>query len=158
MNDPWGLQSAGGDRYAGALLHERYQVLECAALKGQYYIADLKGRTVVRTTSHKAVGEIIRFDSIAEAEEYAAELAGQKVDKPIARPAGRLASGKDKGGSRVVAGDTAAAMFRRLILAGDMTDDQIFKAVQEKFGLADNRRAYVNWYRKELEKKGLLKK
>lgn len=147
------LQWAGPERYTGPLLYDRYQVLESAALKGQYYLSDNKSKTVVRVNQTvKAVGEIIRFDSIKEAEDYAAELAGQKVDRPVAPRTGKAIAEK----GRKVSGDSAAAMFRRLILAGDMTDDQIFKAVQEKFGLADNRRSYVQWYRKELQKKGRL--
>lgn len=147
------LQWAGPERYAGPLLHDRYQVLESAALKGQYYLSDNKSKTVVRVNQTvKAVGEIIRFDSIKEAEDYAAELAGQKVDRPVAVRTGKAIVEK----GRKVSGDSAASMFRRLILAGGLTDDEIFKKVQEKFGLADNRRSYVEWYRKELQKKGEL--
>lgn len=51
---------------------------------------------------------------------------------------------------------SAAAMFRALIQAGDLSDDEIFGQVQEAFDLPDNRRSYVEWYRKDLKKKGLL--
>lgn len=50
----------------------------------------------------------------------------------------------------------ASQMFRDLILKGGKTDDDIFKAVKERFGLDDSKRNYVGWYRNELKKKGLL--
>lgn len=149
------LQSAGEGRYTGPLLHDRYQVLESRAIKGSYFLADIQAQTAVRATSHKAVGDILRFDSVDEAEAYAAELAGQKVGKPIVKPTGKTipTMNSSKPSARQ---DTAAAMFRRLILDGKLTDDEIFKEVQKAFGLADNRRSYVDWYRKELKKKGQL--
>lgn len=67
-----------------------------------------------------------------------------KPAKPIVKKAPAV---KKESGS-------AAQMFKDLIMAGKMTDDQIFKKVQEKFGLSDNKRSYVNWYRKHLEKQG----
>ena len=51
-------------------------------------------------------------------------------------------------------GETAASMFRRLIMTGKLTDDKIFQQVQEKFGLDDSKRGYVTWYRNDLTKKG----
>jgi negative regulator of replication initiation len=49
---------------------------------------------------------------------------------------------------------TAAQLFKDLIMAGKHTDDQIFKQVQEKFGLDDKKRGYVAWYRNHLVKEG----
>lgn len=49
---------------------------------------------------------------------------------------------------------SAAQLFRDLIMEGKLTDDEIFRQVQEEFGLDDNRRAYVAWYRNSLKKKG----
>lgn len=51
-------------------------------------------------------------------------------------------------------GATAAGMFRDLIRAGKLTDDQIFEKVQKEFGLSDDKRGYVKWYRNDLIKKG----
>lgn len=51
---------------------------------------------------------------------------------------------------------SAASRFRELILAGTLEDDEIFKKVQAEFDLDDSRRSYVDWYRKDLKKKGLL--
>jgi len=49
---------------------------------------------------------------------------------------------------------SAAAMFQGLILEGKLTDDEIFAAVQEQFGLDDKKRSYVGWYRNKLKKDG----
>jgi hypothetical protein len=51
-------------------------------------------------------------------------------------------------------GETAAGMFRSLIREGKLTDDQIFEKVQKAFGLGDDKRGYVKWYRNDLIKKG----
>lgn len=97
-------------------------------------------------------------------------------EKEIAMAKGRaVAEGKkgksvkvgDGGKSRVVQGpakrgggggggrgESAASMFRELIMAGKQTDDQIFAAVKKKWGLDDNKRGYVAWYRNDLRKKG----
>lgn len=49
---------------------------------------------------------------------------------------------------------SASQMFQALILEGKMTDDNIFSAVQEAFGLDDKKRSYVSWYRNKLKKDG----
>lgn len=50
---------------------------------------------------------------------------------------------------------SAAQMFQGLIMEGRFTDDAIFAKVQEAFGLDDNKRSYVRWYRNNLIKKGM---
>lgn len=49
---------------------------------------------------------------------------------------------------------TAGNLFKDLIMAGKLTDDQIFVAVKKEFGLDDSKRGYVKWYRNDLKKKG----
>ena len=56
--------------------------------------------------------------------------------------------------------EKASDMFRRLIMEKDgrtglckHTDDEIFAAVQQAFGLDDNKRSYVAWYRNDLRKR-----
>lgn len=49
---------------------------------------------------------------------------------------------------------SAAQMFQDLIMAGRLTDDQIFEAVQAEFGLDEKKRGYVKWYRNHLKKQG----
>lgn len=50
---------------------------------------------------------------------------------------------------------SAAQLFKDLIMAGKLTDDQIFEQVKSEFGLDPSKRAYVNWYRNNLKKQGL---
>lgn len=50
--------------------------------------------------------------------------------------------------------ESAAQMFQDLIMQGRLTDDAIFKKVQEKYNLDDNKRSYVAWYRNKLKKDG----
>lgn len=57
--------------------------------------------------------------------------------------------------------ESASAMFKQMIMEADgrsgkckHTDDEIFAAVQEKFGLDDGKRSYVAWYRNKLKKDG----
>jgi hypothetical protein len=50
---------------------------------------------------------------------------------------------------------SAAQMFKDLIMAGKMSDDQIFAQVQKEFNLDENKRSYVKWYRNDLTKKGM---
>lgn len=50
--------------------------------------------------------------------------------------------------------ETASSMFRELIMAGKLTDDQIFAKVKAKYGLDDGKRNYVSWYRYQLRKQG----
>lgn len=66
--------------------------------------------------------------------------------KPTSRQAGAAAK-KEKGVS-------AAQRFQDLIMAGKLTDDKIFETVQKEFGLDDNKRSYVRWYRNKLTKDG----
>jgi len=51
---------------------------------------------------------------------------------------------------------SAAAMFRGLILKDELSDDDILKAVQDKFNLDDSKKSYVKWYRNDLKKNGIL--
>lgn len=59
---------------------------------------------------------------------------------------------------RAVAGNAdyknVSQMFRTLIAAGKLSDDEIFAAVQKAFGVADDKRRYVAWYRKDIERRG----
>lgn len=50
--------------------------------------------------------------------------------------------------------ESAAQMFQDLIMAGNLTDDQIFEKAQERFGLDEKKRGYVKWYRNYLKKQG----
>ncbi len=51
--------------------------------------------------------------------------------------------------------ETAASMFKELIMAGKLTDEQIFMKVQQKYGLKDDKKWYTSWYRHDLKRKGM---
>lgn len=69
------------------------------------------------------------------------------AEKPAAKPAAKPAKPGEKKPS-------AAQMFQDLIMAGKLTDDQIFEKVQAEFGLDEKKRGYVKWYRNHLKKQG----
>lgn len=78
------------------------------------------------------------------------------VDPVVAPPKGKAAKpakalAAEKTGEKR---ESAAQMFQDLIMAGKLTDDQIFEKVQEKFGLDEKKRGYVKWYRNHLKKQG----
>jgi len=50
---------------------------------------------------------------------------------------------------------SVSQMFRALIMEGAKTDAEIFSEVQDEFGVDDDKRRYVAWYRGELKRKGL---
>ncbi len=52
---------------------------------------------------------------------------------------------------------SSSGMFKGLLLEGKLSDDEIFKAVQKKFGLDDGKRGYISWNRGWLIRNGLLK-
>lgn len=62
--------------------------------------------------------------------------------------------GKDVAPKAAKAVDSAAGMFKTLIMEGKLTNDQIFKKVADKFNLDDSKKGYVKWYRNYLSKKG----
>lgn len=78
---------------------------------------------------------------------------------PAPKPTKVTASGKVKEPTKATPKpegkkQTAAQMFQDLILAGKLTDAQIFEKVQAEFGLDEKKRGYVGWYRNHLKKQG----
>jgi len=47
---------------------------------------------------------------------------------------------------------SASSRFKDLILEGGRTDEEIFKICQAEYGLSDDKRSYVSWYRNWLKK------
>ena len=80
----------------------------------------------------------------------AAPVKTAKVEKPTAKAA-KPAAKPVKAGEKK---PSAAQMFQDLIMAGKLTDDQIFEKVQAEFGLDEKKRGYVKWYRNHLKKQG----
>ena len=71
--------------------------------------------------------------------------------KPAAKTKAPKATTKEPGERK----PSAANMFKDLIMEGNLTDAKIFEKVQKAFGLDDNKRSYVKWYRNDLTKKGM---
>ena len=85
-----------------------------------------------------------------------AKAGRRAVDPVVTPPKGKAvkpakAAAAEKTGEKR---ESAAQMFQDLIMAGKLTDDQIFEKVQEKFGLDEKKRGYVKWYRNHLKKLG----
>ena len=85
-----------------------------------------------------------------------AKSAPTKVAAPKSAPTKGAPTEEKKTRTPQVPRDSAAAMFKQLILEGKLDDDKIFAAVASKFGLDAKKRSYVAWYRNNLHKKGLL--
>jgi hypothetical protein len=79
------------------------------------------------------------------------------AEKPTTKPAAKKAAPVKTAAKPAKAGEkkpSAAQMFQDLIMAGKLTDDQIFEKVQVEFGLDEKKRGYVKWYRNHLKKQG----
>lgn len=112
------------------------EVLDCLGL-----VINVTKEEVEMATSKKAARGAVAATKVAAAKTVKAKPA--KTPKADAAPKAPR-----------VAGQSAAAMFKELIMRGTMTDDQIFAKVKEKHGLDDNKRSYVTWYRNSLKKAG----
>ena len=100
-------------------------------------------------TTKKAASAAAKTKTAAKAKtaKPAAKTAVAKTTKVTKAPAAKKETGEKK--------PSAANMFKDLIMEGKLTDDQIFAKVQKEFGLDDNKRSYVKWYRNDLTKKGM---
>lgn len=99
------------------------------------------------TTKKQAVAE---KPPAKPAAKKAAPVKTAKAEKPAAKAA-KPAIKPAKAGEKKM---SAAQMFQDLIMAGKLTDDQIFEKVQAEFGLDEKKRGYVKWYRNHLKKQG----
>ena len=66
----------------------------------------------------------------------------------------KVVKGERTGGFKPKEGGSASQLFKELILAGGQTNLAIFKAVQAKYGLSDDKLKYVNEYRSKLKRQG----
>lgn len=115
--------------YLGQVINVSKQELEMATTKKQ-------------TTAEKPAAKPAAKKA-APAKTAKAEKPAAKATKPAAKP---VKAGEKK--------PSAAQMFQDLIMAGKLTDDQIFEKVQAEFGLDEKKRGYVKWYRNHLKKQG----
>lgn len=79
--------------------------------------------------------------------------AKKKTPPPPPKP-GKHRYKNKSGKGLTVTGDTAASYYRQLIMQGKLTDDQIFAKVRKKFGVKDEYRTQVAWYRAQLKRHG----
>jgi hypothetical protein len=106
---------------------------------------DFEGESILKPDVERLL------DNLTDGEIAMATKAKQvKAKKVAAKVAKKTAS---KGGEKAPR-ESAAGMFCELIMAGNLTDDKIFEKVQAKFGLSDDKRKYVAWYRNKLTKDG----
>lgn len=165
------LQKSVDDLYVGPLIHGRFQVMESVVPKGTYYLADhLQSDCVHREKLGGKDGDIRRFYTMKDAEDWAATVAGgasastttrvervfgRRKETTMAKKAEAAASTKDK----APRGPSASSRFKELIMGNatakkPLTDDEIFAKVAGEFGLDESKRSYVGWYRNDLRKKG----
>ena len=92
------------------------------------------------------------------AKKEAAPKAGRRATDPeVKAPKAKVVKPATKSAKATKPGEkkpSAAQMFQDLIMAGKLTDDQIFEKVQAEFGLDEKKRGYVKWYRNHLKKQG----
>ena len=123
--------------YLGQVINVSKQELEMATAKKQ--------TTAEKPAATKAAKPAAKKPAAKTTEVKAGRRAVDPVvkTKPTAKPA--------KVGEKK---PSAAQMFQDLIMAGKLTDDQIFEKVQAEFGLDEKKRGYVKWYRNHLKKQG----
>jgi hypothetical protein len=106
---------------------------------------DVESETINKTDVERLL------DNLTDGEIAMATKAKKVKDKKVAAKAAKKTAAK---GGEKAPRESAAAMFTDLIMAGTLTDDKIFEKVQAKFGLSDDKRKYVAWYRNKLTKDG----
>lgn len=115
--------------------------------------AEAKAEKVAAKEAAKAEKLARREKAKAELKEIKAKVKAEKEAVKAAKPAKPAKVAKDPAAPKVRK-PSASAMFAELIMAGVLTDDQIFAQVQAAFGLSDDKKSYTKWYRNDLRKKG----
>ncbi|CAB4171815.1 hypothetical protein UFOVP931_22 [uncultured Caudovirales phage] len=121
--------------YLGQIINVSKQELEMATTKKQTVAEKPAAAKAVKPVAKKAAAKPTEVK------------AGRRAVDPVVKPAAKSAKPGEKKPS-------AAQMFQDLIMAGKLTDDQIFEKVQAEFGLDEKKRGYVKWYRNHLKKSG----
>lgn len=137
-------------------LLDDYPAERCAALFASYAV-NIGASDAVLEHLGRLIKLPIKEIQMATAKKAAAKSAVVKPSAAKAPAAGKktVTAKEPKADKPSAPRESAASMFKELILAGNLTDEKIFKKVQEKFGLDDNKSGYVKWYRNDLSKKGL---
>ncbi len=121
--------------YLGQIVNVSKQELEMATTKKQTAAEKPAAAKAAKPVAKKAAAKPTEVK------------AGRRAVDPVVKPATKSAKPGEKKMS-------AAQMFQDLIMAGKLTDDQIFEKVQAEFGLDEKKRGYVKWYRNHLKKQG----
>jgi hypothetical protein len=121
--------------YLGQVINVSKQELEMATTKKQTVAEKPAAAKAVKPVAKKAAAKPTEVK------------AGRRAVDPVVKPAAKSVKPGEKKPS-------AAQMFQDLIMAGKLTDDQIFEKVQAEFGLDEKKRGYVKWYRNHLKKQG----
>jgi len=116
-------------------------------------MATAKQSTKTKTEAKPAAKKVAAKSAPAKKTTPAKSSAPEAKSKPAT--VARTAKPVKADGAPIEKKPSAAQMFKDLILEGKLTDDQIFAKVQKAFGLDDNKRSYVAWYRKDMVKKGV---
>lgn len=121
--------------YLGQVINVSKQELEMATTKKQTAAEKPAAAKAAKPVAKKAAAKPTEVK------------AGRRAVDPVVKPATKSVKPGEKKPS-------AAQMFQDLIMAGKLTDDQIFEKVQAEFGLDEKKRGYVKWYRNHLKKQG----
>jgi hypothetical protein len=126
--------------------------------KTQIKISDEEIKMATKKANDKATEGKTKVAPKAKAPAKAST--GKVAAKPATKakaPAAKAPAAKGKAPAAKKDGEkkrTASAAFCELIMEGKLSDDGIFAAVQKEFGLSDDKRSYVKWYRNKLTKDG----
>ncbi|MDD2775541.1 MAG: hypothetical protein PHU06_06270 [Gallionella sp.] len=137
------LQKPSFGQYMSKMLHNRFQVVESAAIRGSYLLVDHNVQPIEDFVREKN-GEMKWFKSKVEAEGMAELLAGKQRKVAAVKKAAPQTS------APAGAKESMAAFIRRLLSEG-FTDDEIFIRAHAEKGLEEGRRSIVAWYRRKAE-------
>ncbi len=109
--------------------------------------------------SHEAMDELAKLVPVTEQQKEKAMAKKPSISTASKKPGTKSTLTAKRGEPRASKEprerkESAADMFRTLIMEGKLTDDAIFSAVKKKHGLDDSKRNYVAWYRNQLKKDG----
>jgi hypothetical protein len=125
-------------------------------MKALASIIPLSTQEIQMATAKKASAAKAVKEETKPVKKVAAEKpAKTAVKKVVAEKPAKAAKAAPKKAATGEKTHSAANMFKDLIMEGKLTDDQIFAKVQKEFGLDDNKKSYVRWYRNDLTKKGM---
>ena len=131
--------------YLGQVINVSKQELEMATTRKQT-VAEKPAAAKAAKPAAKAAKPAVKNTATKATEVHA----GRRAIDPVVVKAKTEAKPTKPGEKK----PSAAQMFQDLIMAGKLTDDQIFEKVQAEFGLDEKKRGYVKWYRNHLKKSG----